>query len=146
MSKRFEVGEAVKALVKRAVPNSKVIGMEPEEARPSTVDELGLVIVRSGDPGTPDIDLSPPTYWYEHTFPVELAARPDGARTARQVLDAMLVAIGREIEADRYLAGLCNYLDAEAPTDGETQTPGAAAISWADCTIIATYSTTSPLG
>ena len=146
MSKRFDVGEAVKALVSRAVPNSKVIGMEPDEARPTTVGELGLVIVRSGDPGSPDIDLSPPVYWYDHTFPIELAAVRDGARTARQVLDDMLTAIGGEIEADRSLGGLCTYLAGEAPIDGETQTNGAAAISWADAAIIATYSTTSPLG
>lgn len=140
MSKRFDVGVALKALIEAALPNSKVRGMEPDEAKPSSVDDFGLVVVRSGDPGTPDIDLSPPTYWYEHQFPIEIAAR------TREQLDTMMVAIGNAIIADRFLGGLCTYLDAEAPVDGEMQTVGAAALSWADFTIIATYSTTSPLG
>jgi len=140
MSKRFDVGVAVKALVKAALPNSKVLGMEPDEAKPSNVDDFGLVIVRSGDPGTPDVDLSPPTYWYEHQFPIEIAAR------SREQLDTMMTAIGDAIVADRFLGGLCIYLDAQAPVDGETQSVGVAAMSWADFPIIATYSTTSPLG
>ena len=140
MSKRFDVGVGVKTLIKAALPNSKVIGMEPDEAKPTNVDEFGLVIVRSGDPGTPDIDLSPPTYWYEHQFPIEVAAR------SREALDIMMMAIGDAIIANRSLGGLCTYLDAEAPVDGETQTVGTVAISWADFPIIATYSTTSPLG
>ncbi len=146
MSKRLDVLTAVKALAKRAAPHSVVRGMTAEEAKPTTVDALGMVIVRSGDPGDPEIDLSPPTYWWEHRIPVELAACGTPAKSSQEVLDDMLMGFAREIAADPTLGGLCIDLDADAPSDGEAETRGAGAIGWADFAIIALYSTTSPLG
>lgn len=145
-SRRVEVAEALKLLVARALPGATVKGMVAEEAKPSRVDALGLAIVRSGDPGPPDIDLSPPAYNYEHDFPVELAAQETATHTSQQILDDMMLAIGAAIAADRMLGGLCTWLDAEAPTDGEAETGGAAAIGWAEFRIVASYTTTSPLG
>ena len=43
--------------------------------------------------------------------------------------------------ADRSLGGLCFWLDAEAPTDDEAD-----GLGFADFTIVASYSTISPLG
>jgi len=146
MSKRVDVLAAVKALIQDALPGATVKGMSAEEAKPETVGPLGMVIVRSGDPGQPEVDLSPPTYWWEHNIPVEVAAYQSSWQTSQQVLDDMLTAIGAALIADRTLGGLCLWLDAEAPTDGETEIRGAAAIGWADFAIVATYSTNSPLG
>lgn len=146
MSKRVDVLDAVKALAKRAVPHAVVRGMSTDEAKPMAVDPLGMVIVRSGDPGDPEVDLCPPTYWWEHRIPIELAAYATPARTSQQVLDEMLTGFDREIRADRTLGGLCLYLDAEAPSDGESEVTGGKAVGWADFAIIASYSTTSPLG
>ena len=146
MSKRLQVLAGVRALVQRALPGATVRGMANDDAKPERTSELGDVIIRSGDPGQPDIDLSPPTYWWEHSIPIEVAAYKSQTATSQQVLDVMLMAIGAEIVADRTLGGLCLYLDAEAPTDGETTTGGAATMGWADFAIVASYSTTSPLG
>jgi hypothetical protein len=146
MSRRIDVLEAVKALVQAALPQVVVRGMSAEEAKPEVIGPEGLVIVRSGEPGQPEIDLSPPTYWFDHAIPVELASYAKPGRTSQQVLDDMLTAIGTAIQADRYLAGLCVWLDADAPTDGESDARGAEPIGWAEFTIIASYSTTSPLG
>lgn len=145
MSKRLDVLTAVKDLVQAALPGADVRGMNTDEAKPERVGPTGMVIVRSGDPGTPDIDLSPPLYNYEHSIPVEVAAFKSGALTAQAAMDAMMVAIGEAIEADRTLGGLVDYLDAEMPTDGETDTRGAQPVGWADFTLVATYSTTNPL-
>lgn len=146
MSKHEEVEDAVKALVKRALPVATVIGMDLEEAKPTMIGELGQVIVRSGDPGEPEVDLSPPTWWWERSFPIELAAKDEPSRPAKTVLAAMAMAIGAEIAADPYLAGLCSWLDASAPVSGEVDQRGAAPIAWCDFAILASYSTTSPLG
>lgn len=146
MSMHLAVADAVKALVKSALPVSKVTGMSLEDAKPATIGELGEVIVRSGDPGDPDIDLSPPTYWYERVFPIELAAYDEPNRTAREVMAAMGAAIGAAIAADRFLGGLCIWLDATAPVEGESDLRGARSIGWTDFAIVASYSTTSPLG
>lgn len=146
MSHRLLVLAGVKALVQRALPGATVRGMANDDAKPERTSELGDVIIRSGDPGQPDIDLSPPVYWWDHSIPIELAAYRSQSKTSQEVLDDMLVAIGTEIVADRTLGGLCQYLDAEAPTDGETTMSGAATMGWADFAIVATYSTSSPLG
>ena len=146
MSMHLRVADAVKALVKSALPVARVVGMSLEEAKPTMIDELGHVIVRSGDPGDPEIDLSPPTYWYDRSFPIELAAYDEPQRTAREVMAAMCAAIGTAIAADRFLGDLCIWLDATAPIEGESDVRGARAIGWTDFTIVASYSTTSPLG
>lgn len=146
MSKHQAVAAAVKELVKAALPVARVTGMDLKDAKPKTIDPLGQAIVRSGDPGEPETDLSPPTWWWERTFPIELAAKDEPARPAQEVLAEMAMLVGAAIAADRYLGGLCTWLDASAPTDGEVDELGAAPIAWCDFTIVASYSTTSPLG
>lgn len=146
MSKHQAVAAAVKALVKAALPVARVTGMDLKEAKPTTIDPLGQVVVRSGDPGEPEVDLSPPTWWWDRTFPIELAAKAEPARPAQEVLAEMAMLIGTAIAADPYLGGLCTWLDATAPTDGEVDERGTAPVAWCDFAIVASYSTTSPLG
>lgn len=145
MARRLDVLAGVKALVARALPGTEVLGMDTDEFKPSSIKPGGMAIVRSGDPGIPEIDLSPPAYNYDHAITIELAAYKTDTRTAQQVTGDMATAIGTEIEGDRYLGGLCTWLDATAPTDGESDANGAAPIGWADFQIIASYTTSSPL-
>lgn len=146
MSKHQAVAAAVKALVKAALPVARVTGMDLKEAKPQRIEDLGQAIVRSGDPGEPEVDLSPPTWWWERVFPVELAAKDEPERDAQDVLAEMAMQIGAAIAADPYLGGLCTWLDASAPTDGEVDERGTVPVAWCDFSIIASYSTTSPLG
>ena len=146
MSKRTDVLEAIKRLIQAALPEVPVIGLDDEEAKPEVVGPDGLVIVRSGMPGDPEIDLSPRTYWWEHVVPIEVATygRPD--RRAQLVLDDMIRRIDLARQADPYLGGLCIFLDATMPVDGEADHAGAVPVGWADFNLVPTYSTTSPLG
>lgn len=146
MRKRLAVLTAVKAMIARALPGADVRGMDNEEAKPARVGPLGMCIVRSGDPGPPDVDLSPAVYWWEHRIPVELASYQSAGKTSQEALDDMIAAIDAERRADITLGGLCNYLDAEPPSDGEIDKTGAVPVGWADFAIIASYSTDSPLG
>jgi hypothetical protein len=146
MSKRVDVLEAVKRLIQAALPDAVVIGMDTEEAKPTEVGPGGLAIVRAGDPGDPEIDLSPRLYWYEHSIPIELAAYGAADRGSQRVLDEQLGRIGQAIEANRTLGGLGIWLDASAPIEGEVDKAGAVPVGWADFVITASYSTTSPLG
>ncbi len=146
MRKRIAVLAAAKAMVQAALPAADIRGMDNDEAKPTRVGAQGMGIVRSGDPGTPDIDLSPPTWWWEHRIPVELAGYQVAGKTSQQVLDEMIAAIDARRRADPTLGGLCIYLDAEPPTDGETETVGTMVLGWADFALVASYSTDSPLG
>ncbi|WP_426255804.1 hypothetical protein [Sphingomonas sp. DC2300-3] len=146
MRKRLAVLTAVKAMIVAALPGADVRGMDADDAKPTRVSPTGMVIVRSGDPGTPDVDLSPATYWWDHRIPIEMAGYQSTARTYQEVLDDMIAAVDLAIQANRTLGGLCIYLDAEPPSDGEIDKTGAVPVGWADFAIIASYSTDSPLG
>jgi hypothetical protein len=143
VSRREEVLEAVRALIAAALPAAKV---ERNAAKPERIQAGGLVIIRDGDPGDPEVTLSPLTYIYTHRIPVEIAVLASAAPlTPAQALDATLVAIGTAVEADRTLGGLCDFLEPEAPSTDDLEASGTVAGRWADAVILATYATSNPL-
>lgn len=141
-SKREQVLEAIKALVASALPSAEV---RRNLDKPERIPPGGLVIVRDGDPGEPEVLLSPLTYIYEHRVPIEVAAFASASLTREQALDQMLAAIGTAVAADRTLGGLCEFLETEAPTSDDLETAGAISGRWADAAIIASYATANPL-
>lgn len=141
-SKREQVLDAVKALVAAAVPDADV---KRNNAKAERIPPGGLVIVRDGEPGDPEVMLSPLTYVYTHRIPIEVAAYETSSQSREQVLDEMLGAIGAAVAADRTLSGLCDFVEAEAPATDDLETAGARAGRWADAAIVAVYGTTDPL-
>lgn len=141
-SKREQVLEAIKALVASALPSAEV---KRNLDKPERIPPGGLVIVRDGDAGEPEILLSPLTYIYEHRVPIEIAAFASASLTREQALDQMLAALGEAVAADRTLGGLCEFLDTEAPISDDLETAGAISGRWADAAIIASYATANPL-
>jgi hypothetical protein len=141
-SRREEVLEAVRALIATALPAAKV---ERNAAKPERIPVGGLVIVRDGDPGDPEVTLSPLTYIYTHRIPVEIAVVAAPPFSREQVLDATLVAIGATVEADRTLGGLCDFLEPEAPSTDDLEATGTVAGRWADAVVLAIYATSNPL-
>jgi hypothetical protein len=141
-SKREQVLEAVKVLVEAALPSADV---KRNLAKADRIPPGGLVIVRDGEPGEPEVMLSPLTYVYTHRIPIEIAAYETASTPREQVLDEMLGTIGAAVVADRTLGGLCDFIEAEAPATDDIETAGARAGRWADAAIIAVYGTTDPL-
>ena len=76
-SKRETVLGAVKALVAAALPGAEV---KRNLAKPERIPPGGLVVIRDGDPGEPDVTLSPVFYLYTHRIPVEIAAFESSVR------------------------------------------------------------------
>jgi len=144
-SRRLEVLQGVKALAQRALPGSDVVGLDNDAAVPARSTPGGRVIVRSGDAGEPEVDLSPLTYHYEHEIPIELTGWRDPNLSSEDILDGMMTAIGQEIERDRTLGGLTTWLEARSPLTDDIYFDGAPAEHRADLTIVATYSTLNPL-
>jgi hypothetical protein len=142
MSKREQVIEALVALIDAALPAAKV---ERNAAKPERIPPGGLVIVRDGDPGEPEVILSPLTYLYAHRISLEIAARESATQSREQVLDAMLAAIGAAVAADRTLGGLCDFIEAEAPATADIEAAGVQPARWADVAIVASYGTPDPL-
>jgi hypothetical protein len=130
------------ALVTAALPFAKVLR---NADRPTSIPPGGLVIIRDGDPGDPEVTLSPPTYIYDHRIGLEVAAYEAASQTREQVLDQLLGQIGDAVRADRFLGGLCDFLDVEAASTDDIEAPGALSGRWADTGIVASYGTADPL-
>ena len=141
-SRREQVLDAIKTLIAGALPNAEV---KRNLDKPERIPPGGLVIIRDGDSGEPEVLLSPLTYVYEHRVPIELAAFASASLTREQVIDQMLSAIGTAAMADRTLGGLCDFIETEAPTPDDLETAGAISARWADAAIIAGYATPNPL-
>ena len=141
-SRREQVVTAVVALIAAALPNAEV---KRNLAKPERIPPGGLVIVRDGDPGDPEIELSPLAYIYAHRIPIEVAVHDAPTASREQTLDDLLAAIGVTVAADRTLGGLCDFVEAEAPSTDDLETTGAFAGRWADTAIVATYATADPL-
>ena len=75
-------------------------------ALPTRIPAAGLVILRDGTPGEPEVSLSPLTYHYEHAAVVEVIVQ--GQATQDASFDAICVAIGARLAANRTLGGLCD--------------------------------------
>jgi hypothetical protein len=141
-SKREQVLDAVKGLLSSALPNADV---RRNLAKPERIPPGGLVVVRDGDPGDPEVMLSPLVYVYTHRIPIELAAYETSSQSPEQVLDEMLGAIGVAVSGDRTLGGLCDFIEAQAPATDDVETAGARAGRWADAAIVTIYGTPDPL-
>jgi hypothetical protein len=141
-SKREQVLDAVVALITAAVPEAKV---ERNLAKPERIPSGGIVIIRDGDPGEPEVTLSPLIYVYTHRVPIEIAVYETANQSREQVLDGMLGALGAAVVTNRTLGGLCDFIEAEAPATADVETAGALPGRWADVTIVAVYGTPDPL-
>lgn len=141
-SKREQVLAAVEALVKTALPNADVKRNRDKAFR---IGPGGAVSIEDGEPGEPDVDLSPLTYNYSHRIPLVFGAYESATKTPGQVLDEMQTAVGQAVEANRTLGGLCDFLSTEAPDRGELDIAGAESGGQTAAAIVADYSTSSPL-
>lgn len=114
-----------------------------DEVLPEQLQTAGLLIVRDGDPGEPEVTMSPLRYHYEHRAEIEVFVEGYSDRAAK--LDALLQEIGAVIEADRTLGGLCDWMEAEAPTSEDLPFEGADTIKAAIVQVVLHYATLSPL-
>lgn len=143
MTKNFQVLLAVKTLVASALPGAELRGFDKDTDKPGRIGPGGCVIGHPGDPGEPEIDLSPLSYNYSHRFFLEVAAA-DGEGGA--VLDGMLETLGQAVAADPFLGGLCSFFSAEAPDRNDRSTDAIASTNWATVGLVAEYDTNNPLG
>jgi hypothetical protein len=145
MSKRLAVVTAIKAMIEAALPGVEVLGLDGKDADPATVPESGRVIVMTGDPGDPEIDLSPLTYNYNHPVPISLSGYATDDDDLETVIDGMMRAIGVACEQDRTLGGLCNWIEPTAPITEYDAIQGTEVPKDADFMIVASYATSNPL-
>ena len=116
------------------------------EVLPERVPPEGLMILRDGDPGDPEVLLSPMLYLFDHRAEIEVVVQT-GDPTARDAaLDTLLASIGTAIASDRTLGSLCDWVEPEAPKPVDLPIEGAAALKAAVVPVILTYATADPIG
>lgn len=115
-----------------------------DEVLPERIPEAGLIILRDGQPGEPEVTLSPLRYHYQHRAELEVVVQAGTGRAS--AFDDLVAAVGAAIEADPTLGGLCDWVEPEAPASVDLPIEGAAALKAAVITVVLHYSTTGPLG
>jgi len=109
---------------------------------PERVPAAGLLILRNGEPGDPEVTLSPLRYHYQHRAEIEAVVQGAARDTA---FDMLTASIGAAIAADRTLGGLCDWVEAEAPRPVDLPVEGAPSLKAAIIPVILHYSTSDPL-
>ena len=114
-----------------------------DEVLPERIPAAGLIILRDGQPGEPEVTLSPLRYHYQHRAELEIIVQAGTGRAS--AFDDLVAAIGAALEADRTLGGLCDWVEPEAPAPVDLPVEGAAALKAAMITVVLHYTTTGPL-
>jgi hypothetical protein len=116
------------------------------EVLPERVPPAGLMILRDGDPGDPEVLLSPLLYLYDHHAEIEVVVQAGDPVARDAALDTVLASIGAAFAADRTLGGLCDWIEPEAPKPVDLPIEGAAALKAAVVPMVLHYSLADPLG
>ena len=114
-----------------------------DEVLPERIPAAGLIILRDGQPGEPEVTLSPLRYHYQHRAELEVVIQVGTGRAS--AFDELIAAIGTPLEADRTLGGHCDWVEPEAPASVDLPVEGAAALKAAVITVVLHYTTTGPL-
>lgn len=109
---------------------------------PERVPTAGLVILRDGEPGEPEVTLSPLRYHYQHRAEIEAVVQ---SATRDATFDILCASIGAAIAADRTLGGFCDWVETQAPRPVDLPVDGAASLKAAVIPVVLHYSMADPL-
>lgn len=110
---------------------------------PERVPSAGLLILRDGEPGEPEVTLSPLRYHYLHRAEIEAVVQGTDVDAS---FDTLCASIGAALASDRTLGGLCDWIEAEAPRPVDLAVEGAAGLKAAVIPVVLHYSLADPLG
>jgi hypothetical protein len=112
------------------------------EVLPERIPTDGLLILRDGEPGEPEVTLSPLAYHYQHRAEIEAVLQ---GNDRNETFDNLCASIGAALAADRTLGGLCDWIEAEASQPVDLPVEGAASLKAAVIPVVLHYSTADPL-
>lgn len=142
-SKSEQVLQALAVQIAAHLPAG--VSFDRNLALPQRIPAAGVMILRDGDPGEPEPLMSPPLYYYEHRAEVDLLVDAPSAAVRDATFDALKIALGEAIAADRTLGGLCDYVLGEAPAPVEDVIEGGETIKAASVGVLLHYDTPDPL-
>lgn len=143
MTHRNDVLSALAACLVDALPASRV---SRNSVLPDRIPAAGaIVVVRDGEPGEPDVVMSPLSYAWSHRALVEVVvsgAADDGGQAA---LENVLADMGAALAADRTLGGACDWVQPGGPVIEPVIVEGAQPLLGATVTVVLTYTTADTL-
>lgn len=141
-TKRETAMAALEAVLVTAFSGPEVFERDPEKTPQDNTG--GNVIMRDGDPGTPDISLSPIQYQFNHAVFVELSSSGENRNA---IVDGLQVKLDTALKLDRTLGAVvidCRVM--EAPIIDEIDTEGVETVRAATVSINLCYVSDSPIG
>lgn len=109
------------------------------------VPDSGMINQWDGEPGEPEVTMSPTLYEYDHPVEVEVFFAGGTSSQRDTGLDNLLQLIGAAIAADRTLGGTVAYARV-APSDPEGEpVDGGDDIKAVNVFVIMTYTSSTPL-
>ena len=115
-----------------------------DEVLPERIPPAGLIILRDGQPGEPEVTLSPLRYHFQHRAELEVIVQ--NANDLATAFDTLIAAIGTVLATERTFGGLCDWIEAEAPASVDLPVDGAVSLKAAVITVVLHYTTADPLG
>jgi hypothetical protein len=119
--------------------------VERNRVLPEKVPAGGLIILRDGDPGEPDVTLNPVHWFFSHRAEIEAFVPQPAGGGGEALLDALLGEMSATLAADRSLGGLVETLTWNAPEISVFAIEGAAPILAARVIVTLEYLTADPL-
>jgi hypothetical protein len=116
------------------------------EMLPAKIPAGGLVIVRDGEPGEPEVTLNPVSYLWQHRAELEVVIEAAISADRDTALDALLIAIGAALASDPTLGGVVDWSEPGAPRTEDLAIEGAAALKGAVVPVSLVYVSLAPLG
>lgn len=108
------------------------------------VPKTGLIILRDGDPGEPDIVLGHLDYQYDHEAEIELFVRAPANEIAAK-FDALRVSVGQALIADRTLGGVVMWVEPRAAASIDLPKTSELPIKATTIAVTLTYSSAVPI-
>ena len=127
----------------QTIPDAKVLR---NDVLPETVPAGGLVILRDGDPGQPEVTLSPLSYYWQHMAVLEILVTHGNAAQRDITMDDLFAEIAEVINTNDTLGGLCDRVTAEAPVITTLGIDGAPSVKAATVNLELIYTTADQLG
>ena len=113
------------------------------EVLPEKVPPGGLIILRDGDAGEPEVTLSPVTYFWQYRATLDVLISGQDMDTR---IDNLFAAIAAAVEDEPTFGGLCDMAIPLAPETSALGVEGAPNIKAAIVPIELYFTTTSQLG
>jgi hypothetical protein len=115
------------------------------EILPTAIPNTGLLILRDGDLGSPEITLSPVRYHFEHRAEIEVIVQDKDASARDLLIDGLLAQIAAAVLSDQTLSGSVDFAHLGSPEFMDEAIEGAPALKAAVVPITLEYSTSNPL-